>query len=313
VLDRNCPRLNIKAIMDELTALRVFALVVEERSFSGAARKSNLSVSSISRLVSALEEELGVRLLNRSTRHLGLTEAGELYHESARKIVHDIDAAKRLVSSYQDKTKGNIRVHARKSAGAQVIAPALKDFLVKYPEVSIDLTLTDERVDLVAEGVDIAVWLGNLEDSSLIARRLSSSRRLVCGSPGYFDERGIPRTPDDLSKHNCILYRANQYTTSWRFQHGSEVVTVPVRGNLQTASASALLTSALAGLGLVVLQEWMVRSTLAEGKLVSVLTEYDVSPTDFDTALYAVYPHSRGLSPKVRAFIDFLVALFPRE
>lgn len=147
----------------------------------------------------------------------------------------------------------------------------------------------------------------------MVARRLSPSRRVVCGSPAYFKRHGAPRKPADLSKHNCLLYKADLYSEQWRFTKGTEKINVPVAGNLHTSSAATLMAAALSGLGVMAVQKWMVAAALKEGKLAAVLADYEVSPTDYDTALYAVYPHSRGLSPKSRAFVDFLVGLFKTQ
>lgn len=296
--------------MDELAAMRVFAQVVESGSLSGGARKNKLSVATVSRILTSLEDELGVRLLNRSTRHLGLTEAGEIYHQSVQRILQEIDGAKRLVTSYQGTVKGNLRLHCRVSVGTHILAPALKTFLDLYPEVNVELTLTDERADLVADGVDCAVWLGNLPDSNLVARRLHPTHRIVCASPSYFASRGMPTSPEDLKQHNCILFKADDYGSSWRFQKGADAITVPVSGNLQTKNGAALLPVVLSGLGVGLLHEWMVRSHIQNGSLVRILRDFTVSPVDYDTALYAVYPHKHRLPLKMQCFLDFLVELF---
>jgi len=296
--------------MDELDGMRVFVQVVDGGSFSAAARQADASVSSIARHVKALEDSLGTRLLNKTTRQQALTEAGRIFYGRAKAILDEVDRARRDVSSFQSTVKGLLRVYLRSSAGSAVIAPALPEFLVRHPEVTLDVTLADERVDLVANSIDVAVWLGHLDDSSMIARRLSPSRRVVCGSPQYFARRGVPAQPTDLAGHNCLVYKASHYGNVWRFTKGGDKVDVTATGNLQTSSGSVLMTTALAGLGLMVVQEWMVRSVLQSGRLLSVLTDYDVSPTEYDTALYAVYPHGRGLSLKTRAFVDFLVELF---
>ena len=217
------------------------------------------------------------------------------------------------MSSFQDTVKGVLRVYLRTSVATAVIVPALPKFIERNPQVTLDVTLGDERIDLIAQGMDVAVFLGHLDDSSMVARRLSPSRRVVCGSPAYFKRHGTPRTPADLSKHNCLIYKADRYSELWRFTKGAEKINVPVVGNLHTSSAATLMAAALSGLGVMVVQKWMAAAAIKEGKLAAVLTDYDVSPTDYDTALYAVYPHSRGLSPKSRAFVDFLVGLFKTQ
>jgi DNA-binding transcriptional LysR family regulator len=296
--------------MDELAAMRAFAKVVEAGSFSEVARQTDMSISSILRQVNGLEEVLGVRLLKRSTRQLAMTEAGQQYFRNVSSILHEIEAAKRAASTYQEGLKGTIKIHARTSAGTEMIVPALPHFLAQYPELQIDITLTDERADLLSEGIDLAIWLGNLEDSSMVARQLSSSRRLVCASPEYFKRNGVPESPQDLLQHNCLVFRSNHYSDGWRFRKDGESVTIPVAGNLKTANGAVLMTCAKNGLGIVLLQDWMVRSAKKEGLLQTALTDFEVFPTDYDTTLYVVYPHKDGLPHKVRVFIDFLMALF---
>jgi DNA-binding transcriptional LysR family regulator len=296
--------------LDELSVNRAFVHVVEKGSFSAAARFLDASVTSVARQVNSLESMLGVRLINRTTRRQSLTEAGQLYYSKITAVLSQLDEVKRDVSSYQEDVKGRLKVHLRSTIGNQVIVPALPRFLTQFPNVTLHLTLTDERVDLVEHGVDVAVWLGALEDSSMIARRLSPSNRVVCGSPLYLQKHGIPQEPMDLLKHNCLVFEAKDYSNVWRFTQGGDTVEVPVSGNLTTNSGIALITSAIHDAGLALLQKSLVRESLARGELVQVLEEYSASPTGTDPALYAVYSSSRRLSPKSRAFVDFLVDLF---
>ena len=296
--------------MDEMRLIRVFVQVVDSGSISAAARQLNTSITSVARQIGHLESMMGVRLLNRTTRRQSLTEAGRYFYSRLLGIVRDLDEIKREVTSYQEMAKGRLRVHLRTTVGNQVIVPALPRFFADYPEITLDVTLTDERADLVALGIDVAVWLGMLEDSSLIARRLSPSRRVLCASPGYLAKHGHPQKPADLADHNCLVYRAKHYDNRWRFLKGEERIEIPVSGNLETDSGAVLFTGALNGLGLIIVQESMAREALARGELVPLLVDYEVSPTESDTALYVVHPGSRRVSPKVRAFIDFLVALF---
>jgi DNA-binding transcriptional LysR family regulator len=296
--------------MDEMLTNRAFLKVVDSGSFSAAAVDLGVSVATVARQVNSLESRLGVNLLHRTTRTLSLTEAGKLYCLRIRDVLRNYDAVKREVASYQKDVKGLLRVHLRHSVGNQVIIPALPSFLNKHQNIKLDVTLTDDRMDLVSQGVDVAVWLGNLEDSSLIARRLSPGRRMVCCSPDYVQKHGLPQHPSDLAQHNCIVYRAKSYDSSWRFTRDGQTLSVGVSGNLESESSAVLMTSALNGLGFVMLQEAMVRSAIAKGELVNVFPDYQVSSTDADIALYAVYPGSKQTSPKNRAFIDFLVRLF---
>jgi DNA-binding transcriptional LysR family regulator len=295
--------------LDEFTRIQTFIRVVEAGSFSAAARDLS-SISSVARQVKALEDELGVRLLNRSTRSLSLTEPGRRFYERACAIANDLGNAKSEVKSFQDTVKGVLRVSIRVSAGTTMIVPALPAFMAQYPELTIDLTLSDERRDLVANNIDVAVWMGHLPDSEIVARRLSPSQRIVCGASGYFERHGVPRTPEDLRQHNCLLYTARSYGTRWAFTRDGRQDEIDVRGSLRTDNALVLLSAAVSGLGLIVVHEWTVRSQIAQGNLVRVLDDYTVNPRPGDAELYAVYASSRGLSRKVRVFVDFLVDLF---
>jgi DNA-binding transcriptional LysR family regulator len=296
--------------MDELTSIKAFVDVVDSGGFSSAARRANASVSSIARQVKALEDHLGIRLLNRTTRSQSLTEAGRMFYDRTRQLVCDLDAAKKDVLSLQNDVKGLLRVTLRVSS-ASAILPMLPPFLERYPNLTLDLSLTDAQLDLVGNSIDVAVWLSRLDDSGLVARRLTPSRRVLCGSPAYFARHGIPRKPADLAHHNCLLFKGRHYGNHWKFTKDREEIDVAVSGNIVSETGPVLLSAALSGVGLVVLQEYMVRPALAEGSLQTILSEYDASTsTDGDVALYAVYPHSRRVSQNTRAFVDFLVALF---
>jgi DNA-binding transcriptional LysR family regulator len=295
--------------MDELTRIKAFVDTVESGGFSAAARKSDSSVSSLARQVKALEDELGVRLINRNTRSQSLSEAGQLFYDRTRELMDDLDAAKKDVQTFQKDVKGFLRVTLRVSS-AGLILPALPSFLSRYPNLNLDLSLTDEQLDLVANKIDVAVWLGQLEDSTLVRRLLSPSKRIICGSPAYFADHGIPEKPSDLTKHNCLVFKAIGHRSSWKFRKGDEHVDVRVSGNLRSENGPVLLAGALSGLGIVLMQEYMVRPALVQGQLCAVLSDYNVTPTDAtdeQTALYAVYPNRKGISSNTRAFVDFLV------
>jgi DNA-binding transcriptional LysR family regulator len=296
--------------MDEMITNRAFLQVAESGSFSAASIKLDVSVATVARQVNSLEALLGVKLMNRSTRALSLTEAGTLYCERIRDLMGDLDALKREVASYQRDVKGLLRVHLRRSVGSQVIAPVLPDFLKANPDVKLEVTLTDERADLVALGIDVAVWLGELQESRLIARKLSPGNRVICCSPAYAETHGLPKTPQELSQHNCIVYLAKSYDSSWRLTAGGKTTTVDVSGNLKSESSAVLMVSALDGLGLVMVQESMVRKAIASGELLNVFPSFQVSSTNTNVGLYAVYSGRKKLSPKTRAFIDFLVNVF---
>lgn len=298
--------------MDELSALRTFARVADGGSFSKAARALGSSISSISRQIDGLEANVGVRLFNRTTRQLVLTEAGRQYFDDILPLIKELDEARNAAAAFQEGVRGRLHLHASNLAGAEIIVPALPAFLAKYPELIVDVTLTGERVDLVAERVDVAVWVGSMGDSTLVARKLSPSRWVLCGSPDYFTRHRMPSNPTDLTRHNCMLFTRARYLDEWTFRAGAEVVRVRVSGNLRTNTTSVLMTSAKKGLGLAVLQEWMVRQACKEGTLQAVLTDYDITPTADDTALYIVYPQRR-LPPKTRALVEFIAGLFEHE
>ena len=298
--------------MDRLAALKAFAKVAETQSFSEAARRLRQSKSAVSRHVAALEADLGARLFHRTTRSLTLTEAGRGYFARATRILADLEEADASVSQLQAAPRGRLRVNAPMSFGFLHLAPALGDFLTLYPEVELDVALTDRFIDLIDEGVDVAVRIGTLTDSSLVARRLASVRRVLCASPDYLKARGVPQTPDDLKGHDCLSNTNINITREWRFIHpdGKPSDTKPwpveVKGRMSANSGDMLRVAALRGHGFVHLPTFIVGDDLKAGTLVSVLEPY----ISQDLTLNAVYPTARHLSPKVRAFVDFLAERF---
>lgn len=298
--------------MDELSAIRIFSKVAEAGSLSIVSRQLGMSPSSISRQISNLESELGVRLIHRTTRQLALTETGQKYYEDISIALKSFEDAKRGATSCQEGIRGRISMHCATSAGSDVIIPALPDFLAKHPDLDIDITLTDERVSLVAENVDLAIWLGNLADSSMVGRLLSPSRRALVASYDYLSRHGLPTDPKELLKHNCLSFNQSHYQKEWSFRKNGQTVRIPISGNLSSNNAMVLKAATVRGLGLALLQDWMVRDSCAKGLLQKVLPEYEITPTNYDTSLYLVYPHRRQPS-KVRALIDFLVPLFARS
>ena len=293
--------------MDRLGTMEAFVAVVETGSFSAAAQRLRSSKSLVSRQVAALEAELGARLFQRTTRSLTLTEEGRGYHAQVVRILGDIAEANAAVTNLQAAPRGKLRISAPMSFGYLHLAPAVPDFLARFPEVEIDLIMNDRYVDLIDEGVDLAVRLGRLSDSSLIARKLAPIRRAVCGTPDYFKAHGMPRTPEDLKQHRCLCYSNLAVADEWRFVRADgSPWPVEVSGRLRADNGDALREAALKGLGLVYLPTFITGRDLQAATMVSVLTEY----VPQDGGLHAVYPHARHLSPKVRAFIDFLAERF---
>jgi DNA-binding transcriptional LysR family regulator len=291
--------------METFAGMRMFTEVVDSGSFSAAGRRLGLAASSVARAIGALENQLGVRLLNRTTRKLGLTEAGRLYHERSRRILAEVEEARLSVSQLEAAPRGTLRLNVPVVFGRLHIAPALPDFLALHPALRVDLAVTDAFVDLVEEGVDLAIRIGELEDSSLIARRLAPNRRVLCASPAYLERHGIPISPDDLSEHNCLMYK-QQNRSVWRLRDDARIHEIRVSGSLLANNADVLHTAALGGVGLTILPIWLVGRDIQRGALKIVLADYQVSPGALDTNIYAVFPHSRHLSAKVRAFIDFM-------
>ncbi|MFT3975545.1 MAG: LysR family transcriptional regulator [Sphingomonas bacterium] len=299
-----------RGTMDELNNIHVFIEVVETGSFSAAGRKLNKSASSIARQVDQLETDLEVRLINRNTRSQSLTEAGRLYYERVRAISRELEVAKSETRSAHEGVEGRLRVALRTSSATTVIVPALPALLARYPGLELEIIVTDERPDLVVNQIDVAIWIGELPDSELVARRLSPSRRILCASPAYLEKHGTPEKPDDLLRHNCLLFRAKSYGKSWIFTRDGETETIPVRGNIASDNGLVLVGAAEQGLGLIVMPEWMVHSLLEEKRLRRVMPDYTVGPVLSPAPLYAVFPSSRSLSRRVRVFVDFLVSLF---
>jgi DNA-binding transcriptional LysR family regulator len=291
--------------------MRVFVSVVQTGSLSSAGRLLGLSPASVSRQLQALEEELGARLVHRTSRRLTLTEAGELYVRQAEQILHQVEEANASVSSLELKPRGTLRVHSRLLVGQQYIVPALPRFLAAYPDVRVDLSLSNVPVDLIERNIDVDIRIGKLVDSALMVRKLASSERIVCATPGYLASRPRPGEPMDLMRHNCLTYRVNMGRTVWRFLDRAAVLTeVPVDGSFRTDNGPAVVTAALAGIGIALLPDWSIHTALRKGQLVRLFPNHTVSHLEFENGIYAVYLQTRHMSAKLRVFLDFLVNLF---
>src|ERR1700704_861914 len=292
--------------------MRVFAKVVESGSFTGAAQRLGISASMVSQHVKELEERLAARLLNRTTRKVSVTEVGRAYYERCTRLLADLEEIEHAVSDMHAAPRGELRINATPSFGILHLAPAIADFTARFPAISVELTLSERPVDLIAEGFDVAVRVEEMPDSSLIARQLAPCRMVVCGAPSYLERHGMPRTPADLTAHNCLTAAGNvlPYYRAWHLTaaDGSALNISPI-GNLRTNSGAVLKVAALAGHGLVCLPTYFVGDALQSGRLVAGLDEYVAPPY----TLRALYPHNRHLSAKVRVFIDFLAERFGRE
>ncbi|MEP1934038.1 MAG: LysR family transcriptional regulator [Roseibium sp.] len=292
--------------MDAITRMRCFIQVVDSNGFSAAARDMGRSKALVSKYVGELEDELGARLLNRTTRQVSLTEVGESYYKEATDILQRIDDLQASVQSSHQEVRGRLRVSAPRSAGDSMLNRAMMEFLVRYPEVNLDLRLEDRFVDLVEEGFDLAVRVSQLEDSSLIARKIAPFRTVVCASPKTIDTFGAPNTPADLSSRPCIIDTNYRFKQNWAFENNGERISVPVKGQLEVNSAAASREAALNNLGFLRTPLFFVSKDIEDGKLTVLLERYEEPMR----GIYAVYPHKRHLTGKVRAFVDFLVAWY---
>lgn len=292
---------------ERLQGIEIFVAVVEEGSFTAAAERLGLSKSAASKHVSALEDRLGARLLNRTTRRLSLTEVGRAYFERCRTVLEEIEAAERSVTDLSDTPRGTLRINAPMSFGVKHLAPALAEFQGVYPDLRTDVSLNDRQVDLIDEGYDLAIRIAELPDSSLIARRLSSCRRITCASPEYLVQHGRPEHPRDLASHRLLAYSYLANPRELRYSVEGEDFHV----ELDDCSASAnngdfLASMAAAGLGILMTPSFIVGDHIRDGRLVPILCDFEAEPI----AIYAIYPHSRHLSVKVRLFIDYLSSRF---
>jgi DNA-binding transcriptional LysR family regulator len=295
--------------MDTLNSFAVFTKVVETGGFSSAARELNMSKSAVSKHISKLEEHLGVRLLNRTTRKLSPTEVGTTFYERARRVVEDVEETELAVSALHTEPRGTLRLNVPMSFGFLHVAPLLADFTARYPNINIDMALNDRVVDLLDEGFDVAIRIARLPDSSLIARKLAPFRRAICASPSYWKEHGKPQHPKDLKNHNCLIYSYMSSDDEWSFKDAKGTLSVKISGNIRANNGDALRATALEGAGVLLIPTFIVNDDLQNGSLQAVLADFD----ETDLAIYAVYPHNRYLSAKVRAFVDFLAERFKLE
>ena len=289
--------------MDKLTALRVFRRVVEHESFSRAARDLRLSNAAVSKNVRELEEELGAPLIHRTTRRLHLTPAGEAYYQHAVAILDALAEADQAVKELASAPRGVLRIASPMSLGLTDIAPAVADFLLRYPDVKLELEMSDRVVDVVREGFDICIrGGGTLTDSTLVAKKLTRLQRVVVAARSYLDRVGEPRSPAQLATHQCLVYSLSSSPTRWTFVKGATKKSVDIDGPLRVNSSLALVQAAAAGLGLAFVPLRAVRRELAEDRLVTVLRDWKDEPQ----ALYAVYPRHRESSRLLRLFIEHL-------
>jgi DNA-binding transcriptional LysR family regulator len=295
--------------MHDINDMLLFAQVVKARSFSGAARRLEISKSRVSKAVARLEAALGVRLLQRSTRSLSLTEVGEVYFEHCDRMLDELAQAEETIGRLHLEPRGKLKFSAPVAFSTLHVAPALADFMQRYPELKVDMTISDRLVDLVEEGYDLALRIAPELSANLVAHRLAPIRRKICASPSYLAKFGVPDKPEDLEVHNCLDYTYMNAQGYWHLQSGEVDVSIPVSGSLRINDDEALSQAVLGGLGLALLPTFIVGSELQSGRLVEVLPGY----VPVERFIYAVHMPNRHLPQKVRAFIDFLRERFGEE
>lgn len=293
--------------MDRTAEMTAFVRAVETGGFSAAARDLGLTPSALSKLVGRLEDRLGVRLLHRTTRRLQLTAEGETFFNRARPILTALDEAEAEVAAAGAQPRGLLRLNCGSAFGRHQLTPAIPRFLERYPEIELDLTIDDLAPVPTDERYDLTIRIGALDESSAVARRICNLERVICAAPAYLERHGIPRTPDDLQRHNCLWITSLPALRRWPFDTDDGIRVVHISGNIVANNAETVLQLAVAGVGITRLTDVIVGDALRRGALVPVLTEWHhVEPVP----LYATYPSGRHLAPKVRAMMDFLVEQF---
>ena len=293
-------------IMSEFAAIPVFVAVVENGGFSAASRTLGVSKSAVSKRINQLENHLGVLLLHRTTRKLSLTEAGERYYEHAAQALSAAGKAEDAVTELQGEPQGKLKISSPMSFGRLHVAPLIPKFMQRYPKLQIDLVMDDRNIDLVADGIDVAIRSGDMPDSTLIARKLAPLRQVLCASPTYIDHYGIPITPSELSERNCILFSYSGDANEWTLNKGDKSEAVMVSGSYRVNNSEAILKALREGVGIGRLPTFVAGPDLKAGNLVRILESYHIP----DHTFYAVFPERQYLPAKVRAFLDFAIEYF---
>ena len=296
--------------LDRLLAMNVFVGVVEQGSFARAAERMDMSTSAVSRHVAELEAHLDTRLLNRTTRRISITESGQAFYERTLQLLADLDEAEAAASSSTATPRGTIRLTCSINFGVPHLAPAIGAFQARYPEVLFDVSASDRFVDLVEEGLDLAIRIGDLGNANLIARKIGQMQLITCASPAYLKRHGTPKRPEELATHNCLTYEYAPVKNQWRFQdkHGN-ALKIHIAGSVNANNGEMLAAIASEGVGIAHEPDFIVNPRIDAGLLVPILLKYQPLPL----SIYAVYPSRRHLSAKVRAFVDFLTARFSQK
>jgi DNA-binding transcriptional LysR family regulator len=293
-------------MLDRLSSMSIFVDAVERRSFTAAADHLGLSCTMVGKHIQSLEKQVGAKLLNRSTRKQSLTEVGRIYYDHCKQILADFESASECADKLRISPRGVLKIHAPVSFGSQRLAPMLGTYLDRYPEVKVELTLSDRSVDIVEEGYEAAICIGQLSDSELIAKPLKPYTMWLCASPTYLEKAGTLTTPQDLSAHNCLGFSYWRRKDHWQLRNGDETNSIPVQGRLTVNNGQALRMAAVAHMGVIMQPEVLVAEDVTAGRLVRLLQDWELPLRP----MYIVYHADRRPTPKLRTFIDFIAESF---
>lgn len=297
--------------MDKFSSIKTFCVVAREGSFSGASRALGVSPAMVSKQIKRLEDNLTVRLLNRSTRHCSLTEAGAEYFDRCQRVLSYLDDADANVKNLSGEIRGTLKISAPATFGTLYLTPAIIAYKKHHPNLAFNLRMAPQMPDLLEGGFDLAIHAGGtrLDDSDLVARKIGSFRLVVCAAPGYLDDHGWPQHPTELRRHNCLIFHNEMATDNWVFRNDENEVAVHVEGDLHANQGAALRLAAEHGLGIVRLPNYLVVEQIVAGRLIEILTDYESPPR----AVYVIYPQRRLMPAKVRSFVDFLASRFETD
>ena len=294
-------------MIDHASEMAAFVRVVDSNGFSAAAPALGLSPSAVSKLITRLEARLGVRLLQRTTRALHLTQEGEVFYAAAKRIVGEIETLENQIAGQSSTPSGVLRVTTSLAFSTHQLAPVLSEFLARYPLVQFELLPTDRVIDMVEEGIDVALRIGRLADTSFMARKIGEDKRLICAAPSYLARHGRPQRPEDLRRHNCLVSRDRTQLNRWPFKVDGQVVEIEVSGRVAVTEGETQMQLALQGVGIVRVTRLTLAHAIRDGSLVPLLGEFSAEES---VGIHAVYPHRRHLAPKVPAFVNFLIEKF---
>jgi DNA-binding transcriptional LysR family regulator len=290
--------------MDRLHLMTVFVAVAEERGFAGGGRKLGMSPPAVTRAIATLEERLGVKLLNRSTRHVRMTEAGMRYFEDSRRIINEVDDADEAAAGINAAPRGNLAITAPVLFGSMYVMPIIVEYIKLYPGVDISALFLDRIVSIIEEGIDVAIRIGDLPDSSMRAIKVGTVRRVLCASTGYFAQHGIPKNPHELSRHQIVAATSVSPNIEWKFREGKEIIATRIKPRLIVSSNDAAIEAVMRDVGITRLMSYQVAPQLASGELKTVLSEYELPPLP----VHVIHREGRYASVKIRTFIDFVAS-----